>query len=306
MKRFLSVAAFGAVLVACGGGGGGGSSTTNPDSVKFNYGTYGTASGTALTAATAGEGGASDALALSAAADDTHTESLVNLPDIMAGAVFTDTMAGPVQGMAASARQAMSGRAAAYAAGDLVTATTGFIDPACVVVAPTSVTYNHCTLTETQTDGTMTLTVDGTLTRGLTSVDWNVTVIMDMTVTDPNGNITARVGSHLTGHVGVSEVSGGLWNVAGFARSENSASASGQGQSVSMAFTHNADLDLDYLPGFSCVTDGTVELKRVWSQRPSGGTATNLPNVGVMFQWSGGSAPSTCASSVQVSWGVLQ
>jgi hypothetical protein len=104
----------------------------------------------------------------------------------------------------------------------------------------------------------------------------------------------------------VSEISAGLWNVAGFARSENAASVSGQGQSVSMAFTHNADIDLDVLPGYSCVANGTIELKRVWSQRPSGVTATDLPNVGVMFQWSGGSAPSTCASSVQVSWGVLQ
>lgn len=301
MRRFLSVSALGAVLVACGGGGGGsGPSFANPDTVNFTYGSYGTPGGTAQTAATAGEGGASDAVALSAAADDTHTESLVNLPDTMAGAAFGSTMTGAVQGAVASARQAMSRRAAAYAAGDLVTATSGFIDPACVVVTATSVTYNHCALTETATDGsTMTLSVDGSLTRGLTSVDWNATVAMDMNMYDPGGNITAHISSHLTGHIGVSEVSADLWNVAGFARSENAASVSGQGQSVSMAFTHNADIDLDYQPSVSCVVGGTIELKRVWSQRPSGATPADLPNVGVMFDWSG-------CGVVQVSWGVLQ
>ncbi len=297
MRRSAFLVLFGGMALACGGGGDGGASFVNPDNVKFEYTSYGDASGATLDAATAGETGADDALALTGAAEASHAESLANLPDAMGDAVFSDTL--PAVRAAASARIAMAKRAAAYATGDLVTAATGFDNPDCVTLTATSVNYDHCTLADAETDGTMTLTVTGSLTRGLTSVDWAVTVSMAMTFYDTGGNISIRVSSALTGHVAVSEVSADLWNVAGFARSENAASASGQGQSVSFAFTHNADIDLDYQPSLPCVVGGTIELKRVWSERPSGATAADLPNVGVNFQWMG-------CGVVQVSWGVLQ
>ena len=296
MSRSTFLVLLGGMALACGGGGDG-VSFVNPDNVKFEYTSYSDVSGTTLDAAAAGEAGANDALALTDAAEASHAESLANLPDAMGNAVFSDTL--PAVRAAAKARIAMAHRAAAYATGDLVTAATGFDNPDCVTINAISVNYDHCTLTETDIDGTMTLTVTGSLTRGLTSVDWAVTVSMGMTFYDTGGNISIRVSSALTGHVAVSEVSADLWNVAGYARSQNAASASGQGQSLSFAFTHNADIDLDYQPSIPCVVGGTIELKRVWSERPSGATAADLPNVGVNFQWMG-------CGVVQVSWGVLQ
>lgn len=298
MKRVLFVSTLGVVLAACGGGGGGGPSFQNPDDVHFTYGTPATASGSTETAAMAGEAGAGDTLALTQASDDAASQSLANLPDTMASAVFAEASPTAIGQVAATARRAMSRRAAAYAVGDMNAVAQGFENPACVVVTDISVTYNQCKLTETDTGGTATLTVDGSLTRGLTDVAWDVSVSIAATINAQDGNITVNTTNHLTGKIAVSEAAADLWEIKGFARDDASAKASGQGQSVSLAFTHDARFDLDYQPGIECVVDGTIELKRVWAERPQGATATDLPNLGILFDWNG-------CGVVQVSWGTL-
>jgi hypothetical protein len=296
MRRTFLVVTFGAALTACGGGDSG-PQFVNPDTVQFTYNDLGAAAGSNLDAALAGQGGAADALGLTDAADDSASQSLANLPDSMAGQVFDATLPAVVAVKAAQARDLVSSRAAAYAAGNLAAVSSGFDDPGCVTITLTQVTYAHCTVTESDTGSTATIDVNGSLSRSLTGVDWDVAVAMDMTVYDTGGDVTVGVRSHLTGEIGVSDVSADVRNVAGFARSDNSAWAAGQGQSISMAFTHNVDLDLDY--NIDCVVGGSLELKRIWAERPQGATAADLPNVGILFEWSG------CGLvNVSVSWEV--
>lgn len=298
MKRALLAAAFASTMAACGGGGGG-VSFKDPDSVHFTYDSYAPPDFSEEGAAVQGEAGAASALALTEASDDGHAQSLANLPDSMAGEVFDETMPASVEARMSSARGALTGRAAAYASGDLVTAAQGFDDPTCVEITLTSIHYDQCTYTDDEDPAaTAVIRVDGTFTRGLTSVTWNASVTMSMRFDDPEGDIAVSVGNHMSGDVAVTEVEADLWSIAGFARSDASASASGQGHSVSMAFSHNVDLDLLYQPSIDCVVDGTLELKRIWAQRPQGATSADLPDVGVMFDWNG-------CGSVQVSWGTL-
>ncbi len=301
MNKVLLLSGLALALIACGGGGGGGGTTfVDPHSVSFQYNAYSSTSTVdgPQTAADAGATGADDVVALTAASDEPAAESLANLPDTMGNAVFKSMVPAAAQVQAAQARSAFQARAAAYAAGNVAAATQGF-DPACMDIQPTSITYKGCTYTQTDVNGTAIVTLNGSITRGLTSVTWSVTLGMDMTVYDSGGDISMSISQHLEGDIAVTELAADSWGIQGEALSQWAASAHGQGQSVSFAFSHWVGIDLVYQPSIACLVDGTVELKRVWTTRPQGYTATDLPNVGVKFDWNG-------CQVVQVSWGVQQ
>ena len=73
--------------------------------------------------------------------------------------------------------------------------------------------------------------------------------------------------------------------VVGQGLSEISGSVSGQGQSVSFGLDTAAMVNLTYSP--TCVTSGTLEVKRVWSQRPQGATGPDFADVAVKLTWTG-------------------
>jgi len=295
MRSVFCVVALGAVLVACGGGGGGGTSFTDPDSLQFTYDSYLPVSAYDGTSDAAGAGmvGATDTMELTAASDDGYTQSLANLPDTMAGDVFDSNLPAVVQAQRAQAR--MSRLASAYATGDLVAATQGFDNPACVSIDTTHVHYTGCVYTDPG-DGT-TITLSGLMTRSDVDVTWDASVAIHMTFVDPAGNVSVTVGSHLVGLIAVSPLDVNLYNVIGAGRSDTGAAASGQGHYVAFSFTHKAYLDLVYQAGATaCVVGGSVELKRAWSNRPTGYTAADLPNQGIKFVWGG-------CGSIQYAWG---
>jgi hypothetical protein len=295
-KVFLAVS----ILAAAGCGGGGGPRFVDPASVKFSYGSP-TAVGTGTPeadAATAGTNGAGAADGLSQASDDPQAQSLANLPNDVASAAFPDS-----SGLAtapARARAALTRRAATFASGDLVAASAGFDDPGCVTVSLLAVKYDHCVYTDT-TDGTV-ITIDGTFSRavGADSVDlqWNATAGVRVTSAVQGGTLVMVASNHLQGDVTVTLAGADLVTIAGAAKSDVAVSVSAPGASASAAYTDGADLDLDYQPSLQCVTGGTLEVKRLWAQRPSGATAAQLPDLGAKFEWTG-------CNVATVSWGTL-
>jgi hypothetical protein len=295
-KVFLAVS----ILAAAGCGGGGGPSFVDPASVKFSYGPS-TAVGTGTPeadAATAGTNGAGAADGLSQASDDPQAQSLASLPNDLATAVFPDPSG--VATAQARARAALSRRAASFASGDLVAASAGFDDPGCVTLSLLAVKYDHCVYTDAA-NGTV-ITIDGTFSRtvGADTVDlqWNATAGFRLTAAVQNGTIVMAASSHLQGDVTVTLAGADLVTIIGAAKSDVAASVSGPGLSESEAYTNSADVDLDYQPSLQCVTGGTLELKRLWAQRPSGATAAQLPDLGVKFEWTG-------CNVATVSWGTL-
>jgi hypothetical protein len=46
-------------------------------------------------------------------------------------------------------------------------------------------------------------------------------------------------------------------------------------------------VDLTWQPSPFCVTSGSVEVKRVWTDKPQGATGPAFADVGVKLTWSG-------------------
>jgi hypothetical protein len=155
----------------------------------------------------------------------------------------------------------------------------GFDDPACVTATPGSVTYHDCSLDLSDATSTMIMTVDGTFSRSVDVFTWDATVGMNM----GDADFSMRATNHLYG-----SFTFGPSTVAGRARSDVSASASSGTQSMRAGWTTIADLDLTYASGPFCVTDGTLELRRIWTQRAAGMPTTGeYADQGVKFDWQG-------------------
>ena len=76
--------------------------------------------------------------------------------------------------------------------------------------------------------------------------------------------------------------------ITGNATSDFGGTVSGQGQSIGFGVATAAVVDLTYQTTPSCcVTGGTVEVKRVWTQKPQGATGPQFADLGVKLTWSG-------------------
>jgi hypothetical protein len=270
------------VLAACGSGGG--TSFRNPDTVQFDYASGSTAPSGATGAQAAAEAGMDAVGSLTAGSSSTDAQDLFSVANDVPAALG---LVNPLFDEGSALRQtrdALQRARAALVSGEAVDPGAGFDDPSCVTLTETQVRFDRCVST-----GIIgSLSIDGAVTRGLTRVYWDVSVRLEIHG-DSGGNLAA--GTHATGDLTVSETA-----FTGFVRNDNSASASGGGQSVSLAYTDNVDYDLVLDPGQSyCVTDGTIELKHLWSERPAGYPAGQLPDVGVLFDWN-------ACGSVTVTW----
>lgn len=300
MKRAVLVATIGGLALACGGGGGG-VSFKDPSTVNF---TYGAPQAPVLAEQSAADTGASrmnDALGVQSsdgAAAQAQSESIANLPNDMSD-VFSGSL--PMARAAARAQVDVAGRAAAYLRGDAVAATGGFDNPDCWTVTASTITYDHCTVTYTDSTGFEKITVNGSFHRAVGSVSWDASVSITMSETGTQGTATMNASNHLTGDITVADADK---TIKGFARSDISLSLSASGQSLSAAVTYNADLDLVYADPVTCssrIVGGTLTLKRIWSQRPNLPNAdpAELADAAIQFSW-------LACGSVNVSWGTLQ
>lgn len=281
--RWMLAAAACAALAACGGDDG-----VDPAAVHFTYGApvAATVGSSEQYAAEDGSLLLSDGATLRAAGDATAAEiasgSLPMIPDDMASYVFDGGMVGMAPGGVDVKRVAgaLAGNSFDRAAlGD------GFDDPGCVTASPGEVRYTSCVLTMPEQG--MAMAVNGTFGRAGDVVSWDVT----MTVTMTDVDFTMTSGNHLHG-----SITFGASTIVGQARSDQSVNAHVQGQSVRAGATTIADLDLEYVAGPFCVTGGTLELRRVWTRRPTGATSADLPDQGVKFTWQG-------CGQVLVAWG---
>ena len=266
MKKSALVALL-AGLVACGGG----DKKVDPASRTFQYGTATLPASNELAAAQEGEGSTSDGAALqaSAAVDPAAAgSSIMSLPDAMAAAAWSST----TLAREATRRQRTHPPQGGPPAGTVA----GFDDPGCVAFAPGLITYTACTVTL----DTIVVRTDGRITGTGPTLAWDLDV--RMTDADPQYSMTITVDA--TG-----ALTFGAGDVTGRARSDTHAIFSGTaGPSVRLGYTTLADLDLDFVRDPFCVTGGTLELRRIWTERPLGApTGGEYADQGILFSWQG-------------------
>lgn len=292
MKKTL-LAAVAALAAACGGN----DSKLDPTTVKFTYGSSSTpvdaatTSSAATTATTALSATPSmdQATTLDSTAADPNVGSIITLPDSMSSQVMASSTT------VMSAQTGVAGKAIQVGIGKLTPTAAGF-DPACVTASLTRVTYSGCVVDVTNTDGTWRVTVNGTVTRALlgtgpatANVAWDLSTHFDGTSTTTGYSLALDV--HQTGAVTITEpaVSTDDWTLTGSARADTNLRFSMTGMSVSASETLLTDYNLafqyDAALSQATPTNGTIELRRVWTEQPAG---SNEPDVGVLFTWNGG------------------
>ncbi len=256
------------VLAACGG-----SDKVDPAARTFTYGAAVAPSTTEAAAIGAAEASTSDGAALQA---DTATDpaaagsSIVSRPDRMAAETWSSSSIGALQGSTSTARTVAS------LGGPAAVMTYGFDNASCVSITPgASITYTGCTVTL----GTGLIQVDGTITRSGAKLAWDLT----SRLTDAGTGYSMSAAVHATG-----ALTFGATTVTGQARSDTQATVTGNGATVSAAYTTLADVALDLQRDPFCVTGGTLELRRVWTQRPAGMPTTGeYADQGLRFTWQG-------------------
>jgi hypothetical protein len=199
---------------------------------------------------------------------ETAGDSLPSLPDTMGSAMFGGDLS------ASLAAPALSKGVAAAFGGMNVTPLAlgdGFDNPGCVTLVPGRITYSNCAFSSIG----MPVEIDGWVSRVGDVIAWDLDATMSFS--DVDGAVTVRTA--VTGSIAVtaSTISGG-------ARSDVSASGNYQGTSIRMGYTTLADLDLTYQPVPFCVTGGTLEVRRVWTQQMAG---AQEPDQGAKLTWLG-------------------
>ncbi len=252
--RILCTTASLALLAACGG-----SSGNAALSKSFNYGAPQAPSQAEQSAATSAQSSLQGTASFSTAPDSTKGLAIISMADTLANASLGGASFGvraPDSHEVASAiRQA---------------STTD-----CAVVAGTTITFNSCSLA---VDG-FTITLNGSITSTTSSVTWSISG----TFAGSANGTTLNVSTHQAGSMAVTAS-----KITGSATSDVGGSANAQGQTINFGLATAAVIDLTYqtTPSY-CVTAGTVEVKRVWTQRPNGATGNAFADVGVKLAWSG-------------------
>lgn len=255
MKKIVLVfpAAAIALLAGCGSSGSAALSKT------FNYGAPQAPSAAEQAAATSAQSSLSDAAAFSAAPDGTRGASVVAFVDQLASAALG---AAPV------------GIAAPTPAATRALVSSAFTSD-CTKVAGDTVTFTNCA----ETDSGFTLTLNGSISASAGTVSWNISGGFSGSNTGVSVNLTV----HQEGSMTVTATT-----IKGHGTSDFSGSASGNGQSASFGLSTAAVVDLTYqtAPAY-CVTSGTVEVKRVWTERPQGASGPDFADAGVKISWTG-------------------
>ena len=250
------------VLAACGGGGGNAAL-----SKTFNYGAPQAPTAAEQSAATSAQSTVSGTSTFGSSPDATTASSIVSMADDLAASAIGSTPVawGQDPNLTHAIRKAAT----------LDTCTT-------VASSQTSasVTFQNCTDTESG----FTFTLNGNITATSGTLNWNVTG----SFSGVEQGVSINVNLHQSGTLTVTSTT-----VKGSATSSINGSVSGNGQSVSFGLDTAVAVDLTYTA--SCITSGTVEVKRVWTNKPAGASGPEFADVGVKITWSG-----TTCGTVQV------
>lgn len=298
LKRAAFVALSGVLALACGGGGGGGTSFKDPDSVNFTF-PDGSTPAVGSPEESAAASASSDIEAMLAVPDAADADvpnmvgSIAGMPEKLSG-LFPDGIS--PDNMGQSTQTSMSRRAAAYLVGDTAAAIDGFPE-ACIAVSPGTIVFTNCTMTETQDGVTITQTVNGSFHREAGHVSWDATMGLTMSGTVDGEASSFGFSYHMSG-----DVTFGDGAIQGFERADLSVRASQGSMNAAAALTYNVDIDVQYQTGPFCITDGTLTVKLIWSEKPHGSglppEAANVSDAAVQFTWVG-------CNSVNVAWGTL-
>lgn len=253
MKRLAFAAVLPVFALACGGGGGNAALDKN-----FNYGAPAAPTASEQSAATSAQDGVSSAAAFSSSPDATSASTVVAMADSVIGSAMGSTTV--AFNAPASLRNALS--------------TAATIDT-CTTVSGNTVTFNNCTSTESG----VSVTLNGKVTGTATSVDWSIQG--SFSGTDPQSGVNVSLTVGYSGSFTVSATT-----VKGHALVGLGGSVSNGFQTVGFGVDEAVLVDVTYQSSpMACVTGGTIEAKRVWSQRPQGATSTDLPDGGVKLTW---------------------
>jgi len=271
-KRII-LGALCAFAVACGG-----DDKPDPAARHFDYGAPVAPTYYEQSAAEQGEYMLSDGAAYRTSDDPLVAESaggsLPSLPDSLGATMFggdggvTYAAPGVSKGFAAT----LGGLTVSpQALGD------GFDDPTCVTLVPGRITYDHCTMTGLDV---MSIGVNGWMGRTGDVIAWD----LDTTMTMADVDFTMTTVMAASGSVTITAST-----IAGQARTDISASGNADGMRFRMGYTTLADLDLTYQPEPAfCVTGGTLEVRRVWTERMAGmPTDGEYADQGVKLTWTG-------------------
>lgn len=220
---------------------------------------------------------AESSAASTAQSDLSSTTSFSTQPDAVKGAAivaFSDSLAAAALGSSGlpTGMQAPSGSDFTHALrSGLYNLST------CGVVVGSGVTFTNCTITE----GSFTVSFSGSISVSGSTVTWSITG--GLSGTDSSTSTTINISHHQSGSFAVTGTT-----LKGNAVSDFSGTVTSSGQSVSFGLATAAVSDLTYqsAPSF-CVTNGTVEVKRVWTQTPSGASGAGFADAGVKLSWNG-------------------
>jgi len=254
MKSFWKAAAAVASLVLASCGGGDGNAAI---SKTFNYAAGQAPNANEQSAATSAQSGVSSTSTFNTTPDSNNASLIIGLADELAVSALGSSPVG-ASPIAQDPRLRHAMRNA--------------VTSACTVVTATSVTFNSCT----EIESGYTFTLSGNITAAAGTVTWDI----HGAFTGTSNGFSINLNLHQSGALTVTSTT-----VVGQGLSEISGSVSGQGQSVSFGLDTAAMVNLTYSP--TCVTSGTLEVKRVWSQRPQGATGPDFADVAVKLTWTG-------------------
>lgn len=168
------------------------------------------------------------------------------------------------------------------------TSSAAFDVPACAVVATGKVTFNACRITVSQssggtsTDGSVTVTGDVSLSADRQTLTWDLTYGIGLTMSG-SSSLAMTGALHSAGRVVATATT-----AVGSVTSEIALTVSTGGQSISAALDES--LTFDVTRSATCasgVTGGTLEARRVWTSRPAGVPAGQLPDEAARVAWTG-------------------
>jgi hypothetical protein len=140
------------------------------------------------------------------------------------------------------------------------------IDATCYTATANTITFSNCT----ETEDSFTFTINGSLTAAAGTVSWNFNFVFSVS----SGNTTVNGSFNYSGDITVTANS-----IKGSMLAD--ISASGIGLSEALV------IDLGYTSNPFCVNSGSVEAKRVWTNRPNGVSPQEFPDGAVKITWTG-------------------
>lgn len=153
-------------------------------------------------------------------------------------------------------------------------------EPGCLTATATSLTYDACVTSMAVEGGDSVVTLDGTVQRSAGGVvTWDLVETVTVTGADSEGKRVLE----LTGELTI-----GGETAVGQARSTAHTLETTPGRIVTSGWTTFVDVDVSAAPSPFCISGGTIELRRIWTERPFG-APSSWPYVdgAFRFTWSG-------------------